>query len=96
MGGDPRQRGGPAPLRTGESNACATITILCRGVDLTHIAANADTTFAFLLDKELKNSPMLSATNSGIIGNLSVDDSTYLGKTFTLQAIVTPKRPLKL
>jgi type IV pilus assembly protein PilM len=89
--------GGGAPgLRSGESNECATITITCRGVSLTHIAANADTTFAFLLDKELKNSPMLSATNSGIIGNLSVDDTTYVGKTFTLQAIVTPKRRLKL
>ncbi len=65
-------------------------------MDLTHIAPNANTTFAFLLDKELKNSPLLSPTNSGIIGNLSVDDSTYPGKTFTLQAVITPRRPLKL
>ena len=94
--GPGRDRFGPSGVRTGESNECATITLTCRGVSLTHIAPNADTTFAFLLDKELKNSPLLSATNSGIIGNLSVDDTTYIGKTFTLQAIVTPKRPLKL
>ena len=88
--------GGPSAVRTGESNECATITLTCRGVSLAHIAPNADTTFAYLLDKELKNSPLFSSTNSGIIGNQSLDDVTFIGKTFTLQAIVTPKRPLKL
>ena len=44
-----------------------------------------------MLDKELKASPLLSATNSGIVGNLSPE-----GKEFTVQVVVTPKRPLKL
>jgi hypothetical protein len=82
-GGGPA--GGPSDL------VCSTINIICRGVDLTHVAPNANTTFAFMLDKELKASPMLAATNSGIVGNLSPE-----GKEFTVQVVVTPKRPLKL
>ena len=55
------------------------------------MAPNANTTFAFLLDKQLKASPLLSATNTGILGNLSPE-----GREFTVQVVVTPKRPLKL
>jgi type IV pilus assembly protein PilM len=90
--------GGP---RGGGPDTCNTITLLCRGVDLTtRVAtdpAKANTAFAFMLDRELKASPMfLGGTNSGIIGNLSPDDTTFGNKTFTVQVIVTPRRPLKL
>ncbi len=90
--------GGP---RGGGPDSCNTISLVCRGVDLTtRVAADpakANITFAFMLDRELKASSMfLGATNSGIIGNLSPDDTTFDYKTFTVQVIVTPRRPLKL
>ena len=83
--------GGRGPGGGPSDSACSTISIICRGVDLTQVAPNANTTFAFMLDKELKASPLLSATNSGIVGNLSPE-----GKEFTVQVVVTPKQPLKL
>ena len=90
-GGPGRGPGGP----TGD--LCSTINILCRGVDLTPVAPNANTTFALgVLDKELKSSPMLNASNSQVTGNLTLDDKTFEAKTFTLQISVTPKRSLKL
>lgn len=89
--------GGPAAnLPAGRAEECSTVSVVCRGVDLTHVAPNANTTFAFLFDKNLKTNSMFSATNSGIVGNLSPDDVTFKSKTFTIQANITPKRPLKL
>ena len=92
FGGPGRGPGGPT------ADVCSTINILCRGVDLTPIAPNANTTFALgVLDKELKSSPMLNASNSQVTGNLTLDELTFPeAKTFTLQISVTPKRPLKL
>ena len=84
-------------MRSGESNECATITVLCRAVDLSHIAPNANNTFAYLLNKELKSSALLSTNNTHIFGNLSDPDPvTFPGKTFTVQVLITPKRPLKM
>jgi hypothetical protein len=76
-------------------SVCSTINIVCRGVDLTHVNANANTAFAFLLDKELKANAMF-ATNSGILATSLPDETAFPAKTFTIQAVVTLKRPLKL
>ena len=90
--------GAAAQFGVGREETCQTINVLCRGVDLTHVAPNGNTAFAYLLDKNLKASPMLTATNnaSAIVGNLTPDDVTFGVKTFTVQVVITPKRPLKL
>jgi len=98
-GGGPGGPGGGGGPRGPDS--CNTINVVCRGVDLTTRvaaeAAKANITFAFTLDRELKASPsFLGGTSSGIIGNLSPDDTTFLYKTFTVQCTITPRRPLKL
>ena len=84
-------------MGAGREETCQTINVLCRGVDLTHVAPNANTSFAYLLDKNLKESAMFGATNnaSGIVGNLTPDEGGLL-KTFTVQVVITPRRSLKL
>ena len=81
---------------SGREDTCQTINVLCRGVDLTHVAPNASSDFAYLLDQNLKASSMLQATNSSIVGDLKPDDSAFGVKTFTIQVVITPRRPLKL
>jgi hypothetical protein len=74
--------------------------MVCRGVDLTSRVttdpAKANVSFVFMLNRALQGSPAFLGTNSGITGTLSIDDSTFLYKTFTVQATVTPRRPFKL
>jgi hypothetical protein len=83
-------------LPGGREEVCSTISLVCRGVDLTHIGPNASTTFVYLFDDLLKTNSMFVTTNSGIVGNLSPDETTFKAKTFTIQANVTPKRALRL
>jgi len=94
-GGGPGFGRGPN-LPGGREETCSTISLLCRGVDLTHLGPNASTAFVYLFDDLLKTNSMFVATNSGIVGNLSPDETTFKAKTFTIQANVTPKRPLRL
>lgn len=95
--GNPGGFGGRGPsLAAGREEECSTVSLVCRAVDLTQVAPNANTAFAFLFDKNLKGNSLFSATNSGIVGNLSPDDVTFRAKTVTIQANVTPKRSLKL
>ena len=84
-GGGPGGFGGP-----GGPNNCNTINVTLRGVDLTSVAPDASSTFAYNLAKELKSNPMFS-TNSGLVGALSPQ-----GLTFTVQMQIIPKRPLRL
>ena len=87
----PRNRpGGGGPGGPGGPNNCNTINVTLRGVDLTSVAPDASSTFAYNLAKELKSNPLFS-TNSGLVGALSPQ-----GLTFTVQMQITPKRPLKL
>ena len=74
---------------------CNFLNVVCRGVDLSHIAPNANITFAYKLDEELKASSMF-ATNTGVVGNLIADDTTFKAKTFTVDVVLVPKKPLKL
>jgi hypothetical protein len=96
-GGGPRgpnrsPQGANAP---GREVGCNFVNVVCRGVDLSHIAPNANIKFAYKLDEELKNSSIF-ATNSGVIGNLVADDKTFKAKTFTVDVVLVPKKPLKL
>ncbi len=88
--------GGP---RGNDPEICTTINLVCRGVDLTSRVATdpakANVSFVFMLNGELQSSPAFS-TNSGITGTLSIDEGLYKYKTFTVQAVVTPRRPFKL
>jgi type IV pilus assembly protein PilM len=99
----PRGRGGrrPGPAAGAPGGAqpgtCTSIRVLCRGVDINSRVQNmgaANNTFAFDLERQLQASPMLS-TNTSIL-NLTPDDTTFGYKTFTVEVVISPKRPLKL
>ena len=96
--------GAPVPLGGGRrgrpvvdpnarsADSCNTIVVICRGVDLTHVAPDANDKFVLgILDKELKASPLLTATNQVVVGNILTDK-----ETFSVQLSITPRRPLKL
>jgi hypothetical protein len=83
-------------LAGGREEVCSTISLLCRGVDMTQIGPNTTTAFVYLFDDLLKTNSMFAATNSGIVGKMEPDEATFKAKTFTIQANVTPKRPLRL
>jgi hypothetical protein len=92
--------GGPGSgPRVNDPEVCTTINMVCRGVDLTSRVATdpakANVSFVFMLNSALQASPAFS-TNSGITGTLSLDEGLYKYKTFTVQAVVTPRRPFKL
>ena len=88
--------GGGPRLPGGREEECSTVTLLCRGVDLTHIAPTNNTAFIYVFERNLKANSLFMATNSELIGVLTPDDVTFKAKTFLIQAKVTPRRPLKL
>ena len=91
----PASRVSQIPSASGIVPVCNFLNVICRGVDLSHVAPNANITFAYKLDEELKASSMF-ATNTGVIGNLIADDKTFKAKTFTVDVVLVPKKPLKL
>ena len=97
VGGPRRQGVGGFRGRTGGGSGgganapCTTISVICRAVDLTPVAATANSRLGFIFQRELQASPLLNATNSYFIGKS--EPNSY---TFQLQAQITPKRSLKL
>lgn len=89
-------RGGPAPGQGGPSGGegCSTITVLCRGVDLTSVKAGANDSMAFLLKNNLTASSLISSNTT--LGEIKLDNATYLVPTFTVQVNIGLKKPLKL
>ena len=69
------------------------VVLHCRAVNLTEAAGKADanTTFAFILQNELKNNPLFVSTNTSLRGELVQE-----GNTFTFQVTAALKEPLKL
>jgi type IV pilus assembly protein PilM len=83
--------GGGGPGGGGPNAPCETFSVICRAVDLTPMGATANSRLGFILQSNLQASPLLNPSNSYFIGK--TDPNNY---TFTLQAQITPKRPLKL
>lgn len=82
---------GRGPSMSTNNAVCNTIKLVCRAADLSQIAPDANDKFAYLLDAQLKASPLLS-TNSGIVGSLSQPKD----ETVTVPVVVIPRRPIKL
>ncbi len=89
--------GGVSPRAQQSASAvppCTSITLHLRAVDLTQVTGKADanTTFAFLLENELKANPLFVSTNTGIQDKMSAPE----GPTVTFQMHIALKTPLKL
>jgi len=82
-----------APAAAANPNEISTLRVLCRGVNLAHVAPAANTDVAFALETELKNLALLDPEGTALQGDLTVDDATG---TFTFGMTFKLKRPLKL
>jgi type IV pilus assembly protein PilM len=86
-----------APTLTVSTNALVPgyitqINLRCRVVDLSKISADANTKFAYMLEKDISSSPFF-APDSARFGQLEKSPD---GLTTTFQVNLTLKRPLKL
>jgi type IV pilus assembly protein PilM len=91
----PPAAGGP-PGRPGAStNVIDTITMVCRGVDITAASGkpSADTDLMFDLEQALKASSFLDSTNTALVGDNVPDPNTG---TFTFGVTLKLKHPLKM
>jgi hypothetical protein len=75
------------------TNEVATVTVVCRGVDLTPVSASANTELAFAVLKELQNSPLLDAEGTQFEGSINLDPADG---TFTFGITLKLKKPLVL
>ena len=103
-GGGPRPTPGPAPppvpqapAITGNTNALVPgyitqINLRCRVVDLSRVSADANTKFAYMLEKDISSSSFFLA-DSARFGQL---EKSQDGLTSMFQVNLTLKRPLKL
>jgi type IV pilus assembly protein PilM len=100
---DPRQRGempppppppDPAvPPVTGIASANTnTITLVCRAVSLTSVDTSANTSIAYAVENEIKNSPLVDPKATQLSPNISPDDPNG---TFSFTVNVTLLNPLK-
>jgi type IV pilus assembly protein PilM len=97
--GTPPPGAPPGPGRTAAAQAgavapCTSVTLILRSVDMAQLTGKADanTTFAFILENELKANPLFVATNTGIRGDMSKPQDF----TVTFEVQLALKTPLKL
>ncbi len=77
------------------SNEIDTVTLVCRGVDITSASASADTDIEFALQDALLASPYFDSnpTNTGLAGDHTLDPNTG---TFVFGVKLKLRRPIKV
>jgi len=83
----------PAPAPKGGTNQTTAVTVLFRGVDLTALFPNANSTIAFSVERNLKESPMFDSDGTQLNPNFEVSAETG---TFTFVVNLKIKKSLKL
>lgn len=89
----------PAPTSAAASKGAgkdiSSITILCRGVDLSNASGvpSANQDIAYAVEQALKTSPLFDPAETGLAGDNNSDPTTG---TFTFGVKLKLKRPLKL
>jgi hypothetical protein len=94
FGGPPGGGGGGGGGSTMAGETCSTITVLCRGLDLSGIKSGANDSMAFLLKNNLTSSSLISSNTT--LGEIRLDNTTYRVPTFTVQVNIGLEKPLKL
>ena len=82
----------PRPRATGSENDLNLITIVCRGVNLTKVAPNANIDLAYALQAEAKASPFFVPEGTELVGETREDTVT---PTFVFNMNLKLKRPFK-
>ncbi len=86
----------PAADAAGQAGSASTnsaITFICRAVDLTRTSgdASANSEIAYVVENEIKNSPLVDPKGTALTGQITPDETTG---TFTFTVNVTPLNPL--
>jgi type IV pilus assembly protein PilM len=90
----PAGEASPLPtLGAASTNQLSAVKIVCRAVDLSSVASDANTTIIYTLENELKASPLLDPKDTQIVGSITPDET---GRTFTVTFLLALKNPLKL
>jgi hypothetical protein len=88
---DPNAAATPA-----NSNEVATVTLLCRAVDLTKVSgipADANLRIAYAFENEVKTNPLIDGDKTKLIHGPDLDENSG---TFTFGVNLALKRPIKL
>jgi hypothetical protein len=80
-----------SPDTSGQTNQTGVITLVCRAVSLSSVDPSANTTIAYALEDELRNSSYFDPKATQLSGQITADDASG---TFTFGVIVTLKNPL--
>ena len=92
----PRKNRGPGAGPGGSSGGCEIVSLFltCRAVDMTSVAAAANTQLTYALEQALKKqTDVFDPAGTTLTGNVATDENKF---TFTFEVTVKLKRPLKL
>jgi len=82
----------PPPEQAGQTTVTTnTITMVCRAVSLTSVDSSANTSIAYAVENEIKNSPLVDPQATQLSPNISADDANG---TFTFTVNVALRNPL--
>jgi type IV pilus assembly protein PilM len=82
----------PAAIATPDSGSQTNaVTVVCRAVSLSSVDPSANTTIAYALEDELRNSSYFDPKATQLSGQITADDASG---TFTFGVIITLKNPL--
>jgi hypothetical protein len=82
----------PAAIATPDSGSQTTaVVVVCRAVSLSSVDPSANTTIAYALEDELRNSSYFDPKATQLSGQITADDASG---TFTFGVIITLKNPL--
>ena len=79
--------------QTAAGSSTNSITLVCRAVSLTSVDSSANTSIAYAVENEIKNSPLVDPKATQLSPNISPDDPVT--GTFTFTVNVTLNNPMK-
>jgi hypothetical protein len=83
----------PPPGANGAGGTDGTIQVVCRSMDMTAVDPSANTTIAFDVESQLKNSPLFDPKGTTLSPTITQDSASG---TFSFGITVTLLNPLKL
>lgn len=93
----PAQPGvGAGPTRAVTTNEVSAIRLLCRGVNLTQVAADANTKLSYAVAEALRAQTNLFSPETELVGQIKTEGDPGSALTFTFEVLLKLRRPIKL
>jgi|YelNatPaOPRAMG01_1025707.scaffolds.fasta_scaffold01283_11 type IV pilus assembly protein PilM len=87
---------GAIPSRAATTNEVTAIRLLCRGVNLTPVSADANTKLTYAVADAFRAQSNLFSPETELVGQIKVDGDPGSALTFTFEVLVKLRRPIKL